>query len=139
MATNFPNYVSISSATQGQPGREYICTVDGIDGTATGQTGILTVPAGFKFVLNKAVIRLTGLAGAATVGHVKIQNITDTVDIVGDTTLTGLTAITLTFPILPSGATAFVPAGKVVGVNVTTAFTVATVVTLSVDLIGYLV
>ncbi len=115
-----------------------VITVNGIDGTVIAATALLTIPAGFGFCVSKAVIRMTALTGAPTEGVMRIRNTTDSVDIIANTTVTGLTAVTKVFTMSPAAAAPFVPAAKVLSLDITTGYTVATVVTLSVDLHGYL-
>lgn len=115
-------------------------TVSGIDGLATGKTTLLTVPTGKTFIITGANVRLTSVTGVATAGVVKIINDTAGVDLIANTTLTGLTAVTKFFPLLLTSAVSNVAvASDVIRLEITTAFTVATVVTLSADLVGYLV
>lgn len=119
-------------------GVPHVISFAGIDGLVVAATGIFTVPTGYSYVLKSATVRLTSLTGAATVGVARIRNTTDGVDLIANTTLTGLTATTLVFNLEPAAASAFAPAGKVISLDLTTAYTVATVVALSVDLHGYL-
>lgn len=116
-------------------------TITGMDGLSTIVTPtIYTVPGGKSFIPMQAYVRLTALTGLATVGVIKLYNDTQTLDLFPNTTLTGVTAVGKAFPlILPVSVLPVCVAGDVIKVAMTTAYTVATTVTLSVDLIGYLV
>lgn len=115
-----------------------INTTIGIDGLAAATTNLMTVPVDAKFVVTGAVVRLTAVTGSATVGVAKIKNVTQASDIIANTTLTGLTAINKQFPLsLAAAVNSVAVGGDVIGVELTTAFTVATVATLQVDLLGY--
>ena len=139
MITVLP-YYSVLSNPSGSRGLSHVMTTASINGLATGTTNLLTVPAGCSFVLQQAVVRLVGVTGSATVGEVKIVDSTASADLIANTTLTGLTSTGKCFPLLTTAAVMpVVPAGSVVSFTISTAFTVATAVNLSVDLIGYLV
>lgn len=116
-------------------------TITGMDGLSTIPTPtIYTVPGGKSFIPVQAYVRLTALTGLATTGVIKIYNDTQSIDLFPNTTLTGLTATGKVFPLILSSSVLPVSvAGDVLKVTMTTAYTVATVVTLSVDLVGYLV
>lgn len=117
----------------------YVLSVSGIDGLTLGNTAIVTVPTGYTFIVDSLTVRVTAVTGAATTGHISLINSTDTVDLIADTTLTSLTAVSLFTTLRPAAAAPVVAAGKVISFKVGTAYTVATVVTLSADLVGHLI
>lgn len=118
---------------------DYIVTIDSISGLATGNTAIITVPTGYTFVVDSLFVRVTAVTGGAVTGAVSLINSTDTVDIIANTTLTSLTAAGLYTKLVPAAAAPVVVAGKVISFKIGTAYTVASVVTLSVDLSGHLI
>jgi hypothetical protein len=119
---------------------QFITTVDGIDFLATGKTDLFTPPTGKSFITTALTIRLTSVTGSPVAGSFKLIDDTAAVDIIGTTALTTLTTQDnyITIPV-PVNALNNVPAGNVIKFEITTAYTVATVVTGSVDLVGYLV
>lgn len=117
-----------------------VFTVDNINGLVAAATNILTVPVGTKFVCQGAIVRLTAVTGVATVGVARIRDITAGADLVGNTTLTAVVAAGDSIPLpLPVSVNKVVAAGSIIALDITTAYTVATVATLSVDLLGYFV
>lgn len=122
-------------------GTPRVITITGIDGLVVAATNIFTVPVGCTFVVQQAIVRLTAKTGAVTVGVARIRDTTAGVDLVANTTLTAVTTAGKMMPLSITDATVstVVPAGDVIILDITTAFTVATVVTLSVDLHGYFV
>lgn len=137
MITKLPSYVHKSSSVGGA-GLIHVSSLSGIDGLVVAATSLITVPRDYVFL--QAVIRLTAKTGAVTVGVARIRDTTAGVDLVANTTLTALTTAGKMFPLSMTDATvnSVVPAGDVIVLDITTAFTVATVATLSVDILGYL-
>lgn len=116
-------------------------TTTGIDGKSTiAPTNLYTVPAGKTLVVDKAIVRLTGISGIGAVATVKIKDVTDGADIIAATALTGLTTVSEgAFILLNTNSVQFISAaGQTIGIEVTVASTYTTYV-LAVDLIGYLV
>jgi hypothetical protein len=139
MILTLPYYIGGSSPV-GSKGLPHVITTTGINGLALGDTNLLTVPASSTFILHSAVVRLTALTGVpGAVGEIKIKNDTDAVDLIASFALTGLDTASEAFVVSLTGAFPIVAAAKVVAAEVTVAYTVATTVTLAVDLIGYLV
>lgn len=113
-------------------------TVTGIDGLSVAETSLYTVPTGKKAYVLGAIVEMTAETGASVVGNAGIKNTTGAVDLIASAALTGLDDVGKIFYLQPSVVAAYtwVPAASVITFNLTTAFTVATVVTLSVSLIG---
>lgn len=136
--TSLPFYAPSGSSKQWK-GLTHIVTVSGIDGLATGNTPLITVPTGYALVVDKLVVRVTAVTGSATTGAVSLINSTDTVDLIANTTLTSLVTAGLSTKLTPAAAAPGAAAGKVVSFKIGTAYTVASVVTLAVDLHCYFV
>lgn len=131
-ASSFPFYTP-SGSTKQWKGLTHVFTVSGIDGLSTGNTALITVPTGYSLILQRAVVRVTAVTGSATTGQVSLINSTDTVDIIANTTLTNLTTADKYTVLSPAAAAPILAAGKVLSFKIGTAYTVATVVTLAVD------
>lgn len=113
-------------------------TVTGIDGLSVAETSLYTVPTGKKAYVLGAIVEMTAETGVSVVGNAGIKDTTGAVDLIASAALTGLDDVGKIFYLQPSVTAAYtwVPAASVITFNLTTAFTVATVVTLSVSLIG---
>lgn len=140
MLSVLPLY-EVMSSNSGSRGLIHIISIPNINGlNSSAPTDLFTVPTGSRFVLTGASVRLTNVVGTPTVGQITIKDATASVDLIAATTLTGLTSTSVFFPLLmTSAATPIVPTGNVVVAEMTTAYSVATTVTLSVDLMGYLI
>ncbi len=140
MLSVLPLY-EVMSSDSGSRGLIHVASIPNVNGlNASVDTSLLTVPANSTFNILGACVRLTNVVGTPTVGQIAIKDITAGVDLIPATTLTGLTNTSLFFPILVTGAAKrSVPAGSVIVASMSTAYSVATTVTLSVDLLGYLV
>jgi parallel beta-helix repeat protein len=108
----------------------------GIDAKATGATPLFTVPAGKKAFVTGIAINCT--ASSAITGVPSADIGVTAGDILSNTSLTGLTGSSKYFRVVFAGAGITASSGTVINLNINTA-AVATTMTISVTLIGYVI
>jgi hypothetical protein len=114
-----------------------LSTTTGIDAKIVATTNLYTVPVGKTAVITSAVIRVTVADTITVVPTVGIGIAAGETDIFASTALTGLDATTKVFRFDAIGTYVAGAAGNVIKLGIDTGAT-ATTMTISVDLIGYL-
>ena len=122
---------------------EIVKTIEGIDGKAIAQLTGFLVPAGRKFITVGFVVRPTAVSGFAVTGSCSLITGSAT-PIMAGVTLTGLDAVGkcyfgVTAGAIAGGSIPVVDAGDTVDFAIGTPYTASGAVTLSVDIIGYLI
>jgi len=116
-----------------------ISTTASVDLTTIGDTTLYTVPAGLTCKIISVVITPTSVTAAGADSTVSVgTNSTPFDNIIADTTLTGLDAITESFTMEVGGVSHIGAAAEAITFRVDTADT-GTTMTATVELIGYLV
>lgn len=111
-----------------------------VDGLTVGKT-LIYAPSS-DFVIQQAMVRLTTITGGPGIeGAIRIIDDTSGNVLIPTATLTGLTASGKVFPLLLAAVLFdIVPSGNEIKAEVITAYSAGpTVVTLEVDVLGYLV
>lgn len=119
----------------GSNGATFSTTVTGINAKSTGATPLLTVPTGKSFITTRVITRVTASTAitaplSASVGGA----VTD--DIMLDTSMGGLTAVSKAYGVDIQGAFTVSPAGQAVNYTINTA-AVGTAQTVAVEIFGY--
>lgn len=106
---------------------------------STGSTTLYTVPTGKTFIVTDVILRPTSASAANGDAEAQVENTASSGDIVASTILSGMTSLDDEFRLSPAaGGTARInDATETVKLNVTSAET-GTTLTVSADLIGYL-
>lgn len=114
-----------------------LSTTTGINGLSVAQTTLYT-PSGHTAIVIGANIRITTASGLTGTMHASIGTNAGATDIFADTTLTAFNTITETWRFSSTGNYVTVSSGTAIKFSVNTAFG-GTIVTIAVDLQGYLI
>lgn len=115
-----------------------LSTTTGINALNTGTTALYTIPAGQSAVITGAVVRVTAASGVVGVPTLGIGIAPGEDDIFSPTILTGMTSTSKVFRFASIGTFAQGSAGNIIKVGIDSAGS-ASSLTISIDLIGYLI
>lgn len=119
-------------------GVELISETGSVDGTSTGVTALYTVPSGIQIVVTQVVVRVTAASAVTVVPTLGVGIGAGEDDIVSPQTLTGLSATGDVFTLDVEAKSVIADPSDVINLGIDTGAT-ATTLTLSIDLIGYVV
>lgn len=114
-----------------------LSTTTGIDGKTIATTNLYTVPTGKTLIVTEAIVRVTTATAITVPPTLGIGIAAGESDIYAPVSLTGLNATTKIYRFSASGTYASGSAGQVIKAGIKVGAT-ATTMTISIDLIGYL-
>lgn len=115
-----------------------LSTTIGIDGTTLATTPLYTVPAGKQAVVTEVIFRVTSATAVISVGSASVGQNGSVSDILPITALTNLNTANQALPVPMIAPIQIVQTGNVISLKITTGY-VATLLILTVELIGYLI